>query len=119
METANKRFKQVRLNNKLTQKEYADKLSLTLAQVNAIENDNQKLTYEISRKVQEVFGDDWTWLMSGQKNELPLNIINDNDVKEIISMYIKAREGNVQTGHDLKNRILGLLAAIEKQKNKP
>ena len=99
METANQRFRQIRNKYKLKQAEFAERLGLTHKQVTNIENNHTKVSFEIAQKIQEVFNEDWTWLLSGKRSHLPLDMIQDPEIQEFISLLMRAKNESKWTGN--------------------
>ena len=119
METANQRFRQIRNKYKLKQAEFAERLGLTHKQVTNIENNHTKVSFEIAQKIQEVFPkEDWTWLLSGKRSHLPLDMIQDPEIQEFISLLMRAKnEGDLDSCKAIYNRVLGMLTILEKQRD--
>lgn len=111
--TANQRFKQIRLKNKMTQTEFGEALGLTYGQVNSIENNKQKVTYEIAQKVQEVFNEDWAWLLSGKRGNLPVEVLGEK--QELIRTFINLVQDKSLTANEVGIEMLKLLVEAEKK----
>jgi transcriptional regulator with XRE-family HTH domain len=60
------RFKQIRKQAGLTQPEYGEKIGLTRVTVNAIENYRQLPTINTLKRIKEVFGVSYNWLIEGK-----------------------------------------------------
>ena len=82
--SAYKRFKEIRKELNLTQKEFSEKLGFKDKLSNMIEAGRQKVTPEIALKIEDKFGISGWWLLTGRgekylKNN-KINVLNSNNV---------------------------------------
>jgi len=82
--SAYKRFKEIRKELNLTQKEFSEKLGFKDKLSNMIEAGRQKVTPEIALKIEDKFGISGWWLLTGRgekylKNN-KINVSNSNNV---------------------------------------
>jgi len=83
----NKRFKEIRFDKDLSQKEYAEAISLKTRQVTEIERGNQKVSIDIAIKVEDEFNINLRWLLTG-RGEKYLN-------SDANSVNVNNQNGNV------------------------
>jgi transcriptional regulator with XRE-family HTH domain len=62
----NIRIKEIRTDNKLTQEEFANRLSLKQAKVRDIEAGKQKVSVEIAISIEDKFNINLRWLLTGR-----------------------------------------------------
>lgn len=84
----NIRLKEIREDSKLTQKEFAECINLKQEKIRDIENDRAKVTVEIAESIEDKFGINLRWLLSGRGEKF----INDNFSSKI---NVNNRDGNI------------------------
>lgn len=82
------RFKEIRFENNLSQKQFGEVLGLKARQVTEIERDNKKTTVEYAVIIEDKYGVNMRWLLTGRGDKYLKNtpkvgeddfIINRND----------------------------------------
>lgn len=82
LNTINGRFRQVRLDKRLTQDEFAKEIDMTRMGVNAIEIGRYEPRLEILRLIHKRFGVSYSWLIDGDSKDMDIEKMN----KEIESL---------------------------------
>ncbi|MCG3703772.1 helix-turn-helix transcriptional regulator [Aliarcobacter butzleri] len=83
---SNLRLKEIREDNKLTQKEFAECINLKHEKIRDIENDKAKVTVEIAVAIEDKFHINLRWLLSGRGNKF---------INEEHSINLNNRDGNI------------------------
>ncbi|MCT7910684.1 helix-turn-helix transcriptional regulator [Arcobacter lacus] len=83
---SNKRLKEIRANNNLTQEEFAECINLKQTKIRDIENNKAKVTVEIAMAIEDKFGINLRWLLSGRGNMFIEDNISEN--------YVISQNGN-------------------------
>ncbi|MCG3667474.1 helix-turn-helix transcriptional regulator [Aliarcobacter butzleri] len=83
---SNLRLKEIREDNKLTQKEFAECINLKHEKIRDIENDKAKVTVEIAVAIEDKFNINLRWLLSGRGNKF---------INEEHSINLNNRDGNI------------------------
>ena len=63
--TLGERIKEIRKDNKLTQKEFADKISVSRPFISRIEADKEKPSETLMKLISATFGIELDWIMQG------------------------------------------------------
>ena len=83
--TVNERFALVRKTLKLTQREFAEKISVATGFVAYMETGGRKVNPRIIKLVSSVFNVNAQWLETGEGEMFYIN--TENEIEEIISLY--------------------------------
>ena len=83
--TVNERLALVRKTLKLTQREFAEKISITTGFVACMEIGERKVNPRIMKLVSSVFNINLNWLETGKGEMFQLD--TENEITEIISLY--------------------------------
>jgi putative transcriptional regulator len=105
LNTLNGRFRQVRIDKRLTQDEYGQELGLTRMGVNAIETGRYNPTLEVIVKIRQRFNIPYSWLLDGNNK--------DQDTEKLIRENENLRR-TLKDQQDLIDTQKKLIAAIEK-----
>lgn len=120
MSTVGERVKEIRKQNKLNQKMFAQELGISQNHVSNIENGNENPSTTLLKLLCLKFNIDEQWLIDGSGSSMPgFDLISDdglmskyNTMRFMLEQMLKAR-----TGDELKNtveafsRLVGLLSA--------
>ncbi|MDN5070448.1 helix-turn-helix transcriptional regulator [Aliarcobacter butzleri] len=101
---SNIRLKEIREDNKLTQKEFAECINLKQEKIRDIENSKAKVTVEIAIAIEDKFSINLRWLLSGRGdksiNEKFCINVNDypnvEDIKELLGLLKEAPKSWIQ-----------------------
>ena len=81
------RVRQIRENNHLTQKQFAECLDLKHEKIRDIENDKQKLNIEIAQKIEDKFNINLRWLLTGRGDKYIICYCKDNEeINELLTV---------------------------------
>lgn len=82
------RIKEVRLNNRLTQKQFAEQLGVSLSSYLLIETGKRSINIKILESIHEKYAISSDWLMFGDKN-------NSNEIAEVFhTLFIAQQNAN-------------------------
>jgi transcriptional regulator with XRE-family HTH domain len=83
--TVNERLALVRKTLKLTQREFAEKISVTTGFIGTMETGDRKVNPRIMKLVSSTFNINLQWLETGEGEMFYVN--TENEIEEIISLY--------------------------------
>lgn len=78
MNTLGQRLKQLRLQKKLTQVEFAENLSVKKLQIGLIENDKSNMSLDLAIEISNFYGCSVDWLAKGEEG-LKSNEVNEQE----------------------------------------
>lgn len=105
LNTLNGRFRQVRIDKRLTQEEYGTEIGITRMGVNAIETGRYNPTLEVIMKIRHRFNISYSWLIDGT---------NKDEDTEKLAREVETLRKTVQDQQELIDTQKKLIAAIEK-----
>ncbi|RBQ27610.1 helix-turn-helix transcriptional regulator [Arcobacter sp. CECT 9188] len=115
---SNIRLREVREDNKLTQKEFAECINLKQEKIRDIENDRAKITIEIAMAIEDKFSINLRWLLSGRgdkfltKDKHTINV-NNKDGNVAVNGTININKDEYSNIEDI-TELLNLLKEVPK-----
>ena len=86
------KIKDLRMKNKYTQLEFAEKLGVTKSSVSAYENDSRTPSYEVLIKMADIFGVSIDSILLGEANQnLDVRGLNEEQINIIRNLIVQLR----------------------------
>jgi transcriptional regulator with XRE-family HTH domain len=104
MKSVNERIKQLRVDNKLTQSELADKVGLSYVQIGRYEKGKSNPSSDVLQKLANVLNTSTDYLMNGKTEQVEAQLTD----KELIKQFIEVEKLNP----DEKNLVKTFLDAF-------
>ena len=94
MKDMKERLKEIRHENNMSQKKFADKIGLSQTHLSSLEGGSRNITKRNAVEICEAFNINLEWFISGKgekyKNIVDEFVIDDPEVKEFVELYVKA-----------------------------
>ena len=94
MKEMKERLKEIRHENNMSQKKFADKVGLSQTHLSSLEVGTRNITRRNAVDICEAFNINLEWFISGKgekyKNIVDKFVIDDPEVKEFVELYVKA-----------------------------